>query len=55
MDGWILPFYCKGNKFRKANITQLDSGIDATRFQTLLAKIILGLCGGFFFSLKNIY
>lgn len=47
----MLLLYCKGNKFRKANITQQDSGIDATRFQTLLAKIILV----FFFNSKNIY
>lgn len=47
------PFYCKGNKYRKSNITQLDGGINATRFQTLLAKIIL-VCG-VFFSSKNIY
>lgn len=42
------PFYFKGNKFRKANITQLDSGINATRFQTLLAIIILA-----FFQFKK--
>lgn len=46
----MLPLYYKGNKFRKASITQQDSGIDATRFQTLLAKIILG-----FFSVQKIY
>lgn len=34
----MLPFYYKGNTFRRANIMQLDSGINGTKFQTLLTK-----------------